>query len=114
MFPNEKVFEAVGRYGGTVAVVVLVLAVVILGLSQIPGTPEQKNKRFPYLAGMLFVFGLLALGSLYIPAVRRASPNSVTTTTMTTNGQLSPIAPGNSGTITINGQGTDASKKGSK
>jgi len=113
MLPNEKVFEAVGRYGGAVAVVLLILAVVIYWLSKMGGSPEQKNRRFYVLAAMLFVFGLLSLGSLFIPAVRRASPGSVTTT-MTTNGQESPIAPGNSGTITINGQGAPAPKKGSQ
>jgi hypothetical protein len=100
MFPNGEFAEAVGRYAGPTGTVLMVMAVIIIVLSRMPGTPQDKNKRFSKLLVVTVFFGLLAFGSLLFVRIRTSAFGSVTTVN-TTSGDASPILPGNSGKVTI-------------
>jgi hypothetical protein len=106
MFPNAKIVEEIGRYGGVTGIIFLIFAITVLALSRMKGTPEQKDKRFSLLTGVTFIFGVLALvSSNYVGA--RGTPMNETITTNKTNGPLSPIIPNNCAPVTI----TDQSNK---
>lgn len=103
MFPDAKVVEAIGRYGGVAGIIFLIFGVVVWTLARMNGTPEQKEKRFAVLMRATFFFGALALVAGHY-AVTHIVPVNNTTTTNTTNGSLSPIVPNNCGSITITDQ----------
>lgn len=103
MFPNEKVVEQIGRFGGVTGIIFLVFAVTVLALSRMKGTPEQKDKRFSVLTGVTFVFGILALVSGHYAGIGGTATNQ-TVTTNKTSGTLSPILPNNCGSVTITDQ----------
>ena len=110
MFPNARVVEEIGRYGGVAGIIFLVFAVTILMLARMKGTPEQKDRRFLVLTGIVFLFGVLALVSGYYAAAHRVAINTATTTN-TTSGSLSPITPNNCGSITITDQSSKFDRK---
>ena len=106
MFPNAKVVEEIGRFGGVTGIIFLIFTVTILALSRMKGTPEQKDKRFSILTGATFVVGILALLSGHYAGIGGTATNQSVTTNKT-SGTLSPILPNNCGPVAI----TDQSSK---
>jgi len=110
MFPNAKIVEEIGRYGGVTGIICLIFAVTIAVLARMKGSPEQKDKRFQVLTGATFVFGVAALASDHYMRAPKVA-NSAITTTNTTNGTLSPILPNNCGSVTITDRSNTSGQK---
>lgn len=107
---SPELVTSVGKYAGPAGVILLIEAVLLLAMMKMRGTAEQRQKRFKIVAWMTLIFGTVATTS----GIAMNSKDGIhigPTTSNTTNGTLSPIAPNNCGTLNITGEPTDQSAR---